>query len=252
MSEMENIVMTITEMNDNLDDTRDLPVYYKYRYTFDKDTDVEAQKKRATEMIKVIKERYMCSPLYTAGIEHYTKGMVSCKPHLHIHFISKKSSNTIRKGLALEFNLIGRCQACKAEVIVDEDKFFRYPLKQQKNNTYIKCWSSFPKEESQMMIDVAYACWIQAAEIAVGKLEKKVERTSEDRLFLRLDKYFELEDPKDYNSILKFALMYYAEHEPCFNYTTIVGYVDKYLIKHEKMSLDRYLLMKGASNFDLI
>lgn len=254
MTDTENIKMEIQEITDGLSDQVSLPVYYKYRYTFDKDTELEQQKKLARDILKVIQNRYACDTRYTLGIEHFTKGKLSTKPHLHIHFISKKTSNTIRKGLAQEFNFIGRCQCCKAEAIVNEEKFFNYPLKQQKNDTARFVLSSFPKEETLKMIDVAYSIWMVSSEVAVNKLEKKIERNSEDRVFHVLDNYFNSVQPTDtlsYYDVLNVALNYYAHNEPTFNYSTIVGYVDKYLIKNGKLSIQKYLKMKNVVDFDL-
>lgn len=251
MTDTEIIKMEITEITDGIADSVSIPVYYKYRYTFDNDSDLESQKKLARDILKIIRARYACDNRITLGIEHFTKGKLNTKPHLHIHFISKKTSNTIRKGLAQEFNFIGRCQCCKAEAIVNEDKFFNYPLKQQKNDTYRFFLSSFTKEETANMIDVAYAIWMVSSEVAVNKLEKKIERNSEDRLFHVLDNLFISDPPTTYHEILRVALLYYANNEPTFNYTTIQGYVDKYLIKNEKISIQKYLKIKGSDDFDL-
>lgn len=252
----ENIEVQITEISGNLATTHNHVAYYKYRYTFPKDDELEYQKTTASRMVKHIVEHFSLDGRYTAGIEHFTKGMQACKPHVHIHFLSKHKSDTIRKNMARTFEMIGRCQACIAEVLVDEDKFFRYPLKQQDGES--RRWSSYSKElftKEQVIAwrDVAYACWLQSAEVLVGKLEKKIERTTEDRLFHQLDRAYELDEEcfKTYYEVLKYGLAYWAEHELTFNYSTICGYVDKYLLSRGKMSYDKYLEMKGAKNIDL-
>lgn len=248
----ESIKLDIQEINKNLIEAKQqLPMFLKYRYTFPADYDKPAQIKLAKEIVRIIKERYMCSSTFTAGIEHYTKGMITAKPHLHVHFISKTPTNTIRKGLATEFNFIGRCQGCIPEVMVNEDKFFRYPFKQQKNETRVWIDSSFDLDTIKTMIEIAYAAWIQSAEIAVGKLEAKILRTSEDRLFQVLDNLF-LTEPKTYNEVVTEACIYFAHHEQSFNYTTIIGYVDKYLIKYSKISTKKFLEMKGTIDFQLV
>lgn len=216
-----------------------LPVFYKYRYTFPKKcTDIEEQKLIAKDIIKKINE-YVCDKRITAGIEYYTKGMMVTNPHLHVHFVSKISSDTIRKALSrLECSTMifdyplftGRCQSCKAEVLVDEDKFFRYPLKQQSGETRKFALAvGYTNEVAKEMINIAYACWKQSAEVTIGKLEKKLERSSYDRLEQYLDG-FVFATPND---VLITALQYFAENEPCFCGTTIKGYSDKYsLLKH--------------------
>lgn len=248
---IENMKLDIQEMNSNITTAKEgLCIYYKYRYTFPKDTEKDRQIIVAKDIINLIKKRYTCSPSVTAGIEHYTKGMVSAKPHLHVHFISKMPSNTIRKGLAQEFGFIGRCQGCIPEIIVNEDKFFRYPLKQQKGETKVFAYSTFPVDKSLIMIEVAHTMWIQSAEIAVGKLEKRIERTSEDRLFQYLNMTFET-PPTTYHEVLSAACLYYVHNEQTFNYMTVLGYVDKYLIKTGILSMAGYLKLKGTGDFTI-
>jgi len=253
MTDTENISLEIVEASENLILPKDtLPQYFKYRYTFPKDYSLEDQIKLARDIVALLKKRYTSDPRLTAGIEHYTKGMLGAKPHLHVHFISKHPSNTIRKGLAQEFRFIGRCQGCIPEVLVDEDKFFRYPLKQQKGETKRLClFNQFTKEEILIMIDVAHAIWMQSAEVSIGKLEKKIERSSEDRLFQYLDRYFEIENPTTLTQVISTSVMYFVEHEPCFNFTTIQGYTEKYLLSRKKISIKKYLEIKGTQDFKL-
>lgn len=206
-----------------------LPVYYKYRYTFGKtEQELEYQKMKLKDIIKFICDHYLLGEKIVAGIEHYTKGMLPSKAHCHIHFMSKKSSDTIRKGLAREFSMVGRCQSCKAEVLVDNPKFWRYPLKQQKNETLKNIqFKGFDKEEIIQMRDVAYDCWKASAEVLVGKLEKKLERTSKDRLFVYLDTQ---ECSKDIRSMCCMAYQYFAENEDTVCIRTIDGYVNAYML----------------------
>lgn len=230
--ELENIVMSVSE---NLSQNN-LPAYYKYRYTFDKEEqDICSQEQKTYQLVRYIKQHYMIGSKLTAGVEHYTKGMLSAKPHCHIHFCSKHSSDTIRKGLARHFELIGRVQSCKAEVIVDEAKFFRYPLKQQMNETAVyKIITGFSKEESSVMVEVAYACWKQSAEVYVGKLEKKLERTSKERLYVYLDSLdFAFESKKQ---VCCYAYEYFAENEEGLCIKTVDGYVNVYLLQKKYMS----------------
>lgn len=206
-----------------------LPVYYKYRYTFNKDEakDVDRQKSKTSAIIKFIRECYLLGDKMTAGIEHYTKGMLSTKPHCHIHFISRFPADTIRKGIMRRFDLIGRCQSCKAEVIVDTDKFWRYPFKQQMNETKIsRYYLGMTKDEADLQTSIAYECWKCAAQVLVGKLEKKAEKTSRERLFVYLDTL----DSTNELEIVTAAYKYFVEHEEIFNPTTVNGYVYIYLL----------------------
>lgn len=248
----DEIISKIDEASTNLSQTVDLPYYCKYRYTFHKDHTLDQQIKIAKNIIKHISDKWLVDKKIVAGIEHYTKGMLATKPHLHIHFVTKTKSDTIRKGLLHSQNLqAGRCQCVKNEVLVQVDKFFRYPLKQQKGES--KKWFSFAgfeKDEVQIMLDVAYECWIQSAQISINKMEKKIERTSEDRLFYVLDKYYETETPANLHDVIKVSINYFIDNEPTFNYSTILGYTEKYLLSKNKITLSQYIKYKGTDNLE--
>lgn len=224
----------ITEAACNLSKTK-LPVYYKYRYTFSKNDDEIEMFKR---IYNYIKEHYLLGDKIIGGIEHYTKGMMSTKPHCHIHFISRVASDTIRKGIMREFNLIGRCQCCKAEVFVDEGKFWRYPLKQQDGDSKVfALGKGFENDEIRTMRETAYACWLQAAEVTIHKMEKKAEKTSKERLFSYLDGL----QLSTESSIVRSSYEYYVEHEENFNYNTVNGYIHIYLLKNKIMSYEKFI-----------
>lgn len=230
--DVENIVMTVTEEIAS----HNLPVYYKYRYTFDKDEqDKCSQIQKTDQILRYIKQHYMLGSKIVAGVEHYTKGMLKAKPHCHIHFMSKHTSDTIRKGLARRFEFIGRVQSCKAEVIVDEPKFWRYPLKQQKDATEVYyVTNGFLKEEREMMIEIAHQCWVTSAQVFVGKLEKKLERTSKERLFVYLDSLdIDFESRKQ---VCCLAYEYFAENEETLCIKTVDGYVNIWLLKSKYMT----------------
>lgn len=232
------IELEIQEMNDNL--SKDcLPVYYKYRYTFTSDEDtIQKQIEMTKRLLMWIKDHYLLGDKIVAGVEHYTKGMLPAKPHVHIHFMSRKSSDTIRKGIAHRFDLIGKCQSCKPEVLVDEAKFWRYPLKQQQGDTekYYNV-KGFDADETKNMIEISYACWKQSAEILVNKLEKKLERSTKDRLFTYLDTLSE----KSEKTLVRAAYEYYVENEDTFNVTTVNGYIHIYLLKNKIVSYQDFI-----------
>lgn len=227
----------ITEVTSNLSE-KNLPVYYKYRYTFDKDEQDNCDQEQKTyQLVRYIKQHYLLGEKIVAGVEKYTKGMLSTKAHVHIHFMSRHSSDTIRKGLARHFEMIGRCQACKAEVLVDEGKFWRYPLKQQKAQTAVyKLAYGFTTTELDVMVDIANACWIQSAEVLVGKIEKKLERSAKERLFVYLDTVdFTSKSKKQYYCE---SYRYFAENEDTLCIKTVDGYVNIYLLQKKLMTAE--------------
>lgn len=238
---MDNIKLSIEEANENISKTQPL-LHMKYRYTFpdNKDwTDLQDRINRFRNIFQYIKSHYANTSQMTGGLEEYTKGMRLTKPHIHIHFMSKSTGGAITKALAREFDMIGRCQSCKAEIIVDDNKFWRYPLKQQKNDTKKHLLViGFSQEEVKNMLDVAYDCWIQAAQVAVGKLEKKIERTSKDRLFQYFDTLPFVYKSKKQSYIL--AYEYFTEHEDTVCVKTIDGYVNLYLLKYKHLTYEEF------------
>jgi len=218
-----------------------IPVYYKYRFTFQPDDAIDYQKAQVRNIISVMKKQgYILDNKYIASIEHYSVGMSSAKPHTHIHFMSRAKSDTIRKQLAREFKMVGRVQCCKAEVNVDEPKFWRYPLKQQQGPSKIyTLFEGFEKEEINRMCDIAYEMWKVSAEVSVAKREKVEENnTLKDRLFIYLDTL----SVKTRYDVISAALMYYVEKENHpVNNQTIDGYVNLYMLQKKMISYDIYI-----------
>lgn len=233
---------SLEDINNNLS-LLNIPIYYKYRYTFNtkEENNISDYTIKTDQLVRFIKDKYLCGDKLTSGVEIYTKGMLSCKPHVHIHFMSRHKSDTIRKGIARRFEMIGRCQACIPEVIVEADgaKFWRYPLKQQKEESkmYHKCLG-FAQVEIDNMIHIAYESWKCSAQIMVNKLEKKLERTSKERLYVYFDSL-----PFVYESIKQtccLAYMYYAENENEVSVKTIDGYVNQYLLINKHLSPETF------------
>lgn len=213
--------MTDVSTSDNL------VCYYKYRYTFASETTKSDQITKANQIVAELR-KYMVEDKYTMGIEYYTKGMAATKPHMHVHFLSKTARATIREQLRTKFDIIGRnVQSIKPEVLVDVEKFWRYPLKQQKGES--KQYSrtiGFTDEEIKHMIDVAYSCWKQAAEVAIAKQIKKEERSGKERLFAYLD-------TKTLSTLRECRIesyKYYAGYEESFSANTIIGYATVYAL----------------------
>lgn len=218
-----------------------LPVFYKYRYTYPEGMSLTDQIDIAGRLVDYIRKHYMLGAKFTLGIEHYTKGMMVAKPHVHIHFQSKTPSKTIRDSMAKAFGMRGKCQSCKAEVLVDEDKFWRYPLKQQKSETE-RHWSGgvFTPADLDKMREVAYACWKQAAQVLLHQKERKEERTSRDRLYNYLDEMHSRVPMTSLEKTRMHAYMYYAEHEDMLNVSTVDGYVNVWLLKNRVIGITEF------------
>jgi len=220
-------------------------IYYKFRYTFNEEmhANLNDQKSITDEILKILRP-YMSSEYYTAGIEWFKSGMVDCKHHVHVHFISRTKKDTIVKKLKRSSDSWfsgNRCYSLGVEVNVDKDKFFRYPLKQQQGDTrkYIKA-GGFSKESLIQMRDCAYAVWLTAAEVMNKKIQKKEDSDQLcDRLFVYLDNIGQMDtDLKIKVSIQKF---YIEQEKKPFNKTTALGYfynykIQKGLMTHEELA----------------
>lgn len=224
-----------------------LVCYYKYRYTFaDTEDTLEIQRCKANQILAEL-TGYMYEPKYTLGIECYTKGMQPTKPHLHIHFLSKHPRKNIREQLRSKLNMVGRnIQSIKPEVLVDEMKFWRYPLKQQKGETkrYYRVLG-FTNEEQAHLIDVAYSCWKQSAEVEVNKQIRREERTGKDRLFSYLDANVYTEEMTLRDCRIE-SYRYYIEHEDTFAQPTVKGYAYMYAVSRKIISVEEFDDLMGV------
>lgn len=219
-------------------------IYYKFRYTFS-DEDVELNERRAVmKLIIHDLRRFMIDGKYVAGIEKFTKGMVDAAAHCHIHFVSRTKKDTIRKWLKRhdESGIFHRnkCYALPVEVDVNCDKFWRYPLKQQKNDTAVLVLSEgFSVGQLRKWTDEAYAVWITACEVENKKIEKKENTDAlSDRLFVHLDK---LDKKDDISLKIGIQQFYIVEEQRPFNRTTALGYFYNYkimrgLMTHEQLA----------------
>jgi len=219
-------------------------IYYKFRYTFREDEkDIKGQKDTCRYILSLLK-KFIILNKFTLGIECFKSGMEEAKPHVHIHFVSRTKKDTIIKSLKRAdindgCNLFhgNRCYALGIEVNVNEDKFFRYPFKQQKGDTYrYTIFGSFiNSERAGTLRDEAYAVWITACEIQNKKNEKKEDNDQlSDRLFNYLDKLDNLDsDIKIKVAIQKF---YIDEEKKPFNKTTALGYFYNYKISRKLMT----------------
>lgn len=222
-------------------------IYYKFRYTYLEDTNMEDQVAIARMIIRELK-RYMVRGFYSAGIEYFSSGMVDAKPHLHIHFVSRTIKDTIRKHLHYNqdekygekiFDGSRNRYALCVEIIVNEHRFWRYPLKQQKNDTKRFCnVGGFSKDSVISMIDIAYDQWVTASEIENAKKEKK-ESTDQlsERLFQYLDTHVTT-SRCDRNLKIAIQRFYIVEEQRPFNKTTAYGYLLNYKIIRGLMTHD--------------
>lgn len=218
-------------------------IYYKLRYTFEEDASENLPlMKTISKNIVSLLSNFMIGDKWTLGIECFKSGKVDAKPHLHLHFVSRTKKDTIVKCLKrsdLQIFNGNRCYSLGIEVIVNEDKFFRYPLKQQKNDTkrYVAFGKAFNLDVVKNWIETGYSCWIVACEISNAKRERKEDSDQlSDRLYAYLDKKDVLDsDLKIKVEILKF---YVEEENKPINIATCKGYFLNYKLKRKLCSYE--------------
>lgn len=223
-------------------------IYYKFRYTFDDNCEDNNSRKTVVDLLLSKLKRFILNGKFVAGIENFKSGMEAAKPHVHIHFVSRTKKDTIVKHLKRSCkkdqddgygNMFhgNRCYSLGVEINVNENKFFRYPLKQQKDETHrmVKYGEYFSKERIITLRDEAYAVWITSCEIQNAKKEKKEDNDClSERLYFYLDKLDNLDnDLKIKVAIQKF---YIEEEKKPFNKTTALGYFYNYKIMRGRMT----------------
>jgi len=245
IDEMENIEFIIEEIDEVTPSEFDkivlshADIYYKFRYTFVESVTLAEQKEITKSFIKELKP-YFSSEYYTAGIEWFKSGMIDCKPHVHIHFVSRTKKDTIvkklKRGCCTGFMSGNRCYSLGIDVNVDTVKFFRYPLKQQRGDTRkFSLGGGFSINTLQSMRDCAYAVWLTAAEVMNKKIEKKENNDQlSDRLFVYLDNLGQLDN--DISIKVGIQKFYIEQEQKPFNKTTALGYMYNYKIQRKKMT----------------
>lgn len=218
-------------------------IYYKFRYTFLDDIDFREEKSCVKLILGFLKKFILCDK-FTLGIEYFKSGMEDAKHHVHIHFVSRTKKDTIVKSLKrasakedLDLFHSNRCYSLGVEVNVNEDKFFRYPLKQQKGDTYkfVLYGNFITKDRLVQLRDEAYAVWITACEIQNKKKEKKEDSDQlSDRLFCYLDKIDNLDT--DLKIKVGIQTFYIEEEKKPFNKATALGYFYNYKITRKRMT----------------
>lgn len=228
---------------------------FTFRGSYDTDpADLSCQKLFARKVSSVIKP-YVENDVWVLGVEHFKKGMAVATPHIHMVFVSRFDKETIRKQFIRKMEeddkgcVSGnKIYSLKAEV-ENNVKIWRYPLKQQKNDTkrisiygsnYEKyCVENFNKDVKEMRND-AYAIWTMACEVSNAKEQHSLDKCELfDRLVYYLDKLDKFDDVSLKIAIQKF---YIEEEKKPFNKTTATGYMLNYkitkgLMTHEQLAL---------------
>lgn len=226
------------------------PIGYKLRFTFsDQKAPLFPQhqdkqfmsrcKTIQTKLInKLMDNNYVHKNRLTSGFETLNKLKETTYAHIHIHFYSKAVKESIRRTIKRFLREVydqettgNKNMSFVAEHIIDDEKFFRYPLKQ---NLDIKNQRGFTMEQLEKMHDIAKDSYAITCQVSQKKADN---RDNSDTLFLRVfNKLDKATDNK--TSILKKFLQLYIDEDRPINKTTITGYVLNAQVKLGQKSLD--------------
>lgn len=226
-------------------------LWFKLRITLD--TEIADQSSYENKffkksVLKVVEEmeRYCPSGRMTWGLEFLNKLGEYTYPHMHIVFQSQEKKNTIvtqlkRWWLAqYDEKLCGnKMYSLKIETNIDEERFFRYPLKEYENLDLKlhQATPAFSLTELERMRGVANAQWKIGIEVANTKKDNREQSdTLYERLEHRLDKLEEIT-----KSIVMLAILdFYINENRTINNTTMVGYGRLYLLKKGYIDRNQY------------
>ncbi len=220
------------------------PVAYKFRFTFtdqDKEHTYQGDLPKLKRWQRIAKlfldhtvEKYAFGNKAIGGIEFLNKLGEYTYAHFHLHFYSVSPRDTIAKQYRriLEDRFDDQeSRGIKAFYLHatptrDDDKFWRYPLKQGKD---YKLTSGFPYEKIDHMFQVAHDSWKIGQEVALAKNDK---RDSADTLFDRAREKIKKLNPQSKIEITKCFIEFYKEDSKPINRQIITGYVTLYQL-HE-------------------
>lgn len=228
-----------------------IPVYYNFRFTFPfqtRETVLASPRDTVQCKVREISKTILDTlvPAYTnkltCGVEFKNSRNEPTWCHMHCAFIAWKSRDTIAKALQREMDKSNYvCRGNKtfslkpiAEVR-DENKFFRYPLKQirpeDQNN---KNWAftravGFTQQELEEMRTIAHEQWLTSVEINNQKADRS---DTNDTLFSKLSGIVKvaMDNEKtpdlsmNFRWIQKQVLAFYVQEEKPLNFSTMSGY----------------------------
>ena len=260
MDNYENVHLDIKEKTENEYEGHVSPfsaIPYKFRFTFsNQDNELKCledpQFIGRCKMIwralinKMSDNGYFFMDKFTSGFEVMSKGE-PCQAHIHINFKSDANKNsinrTIKRFLTQEFDedyLGNKSYSFVPELTIkDDEKFYRYPLKQGLEPQLCR---GFSRDKLEQMAQVAQDSYAVACQVFQ---QKKDKRDKDDTLFLRVLSKCKKNNDNTKRAIAKTFYQHYLEEDKPINKQVIEGYVLNALIKLNLISLDDMLDIHG-------
>ena len=221
--------------------------YFDFRLTLDEDVyeDNPRKYKIYQDITRAwydwLIERNYIADRATAGFEVLGKNGDNVKPHFHIRMSSYANQSAVRKAIREKFrkdydqDLKGN-HMYMFKIIADPDheqKFFRYPLKQQEGKALIG--KGFTQDQLKEMCIGAVANYKTTCEVNQKKQERHEHN---DTLYDRLEQFLD-KNGCTLENILRF---YVEEERKPINDQTVVGYFNLYRLRRQIITYTEYSL----------
>jgi len=238
---------------DRISELRDTPdtvstcLTYKFRYTLTADEFVY-------DTIPALMDHILTlfgAIHYVAALEEKNGFMEPTHPHVHVHFTSELKLENMRSGFKSwrhglkDFRKGTEMYAFKLEVdVIDSDRFFRYPLKQEHPN--VDAIAAAPQGfDFGLQAYTAHDEWVREAEKKIAKRTKDALKTT---VFGRMTVAIETEGVKftTVSGIACWMFDYYAANgmAPC--YQTISGYAALHARATNLITTQEWVEKKGC------
>jgi len=252
----DNIKLSIQDTAENEYEGTESPfsaIPYKFRFTFsNQDKDLKCLEDKQfigrCKMIwkalinKMSENGYFYLNKYTSGFEVLSKGE-PCRAHIHINFKSDQNKNsinrTIKRLLTKQFDEEYYGNSTYSFVpeltIKDEEKFFRYPLKQGLN---LELCRGFSKDKLTQMHEVAKDSYAISCQVHQQKMDKK---DNNDTMFLRALAKSKKNNDNSKRAISRTFVKHYREEQKPLNRSVIEGYVHLAMLELNIITEDELL-----------
>jgi len=213
--------------------------HIKFRYTF-KFHDI-LDDPDAIAAMGVIAQTFIekIDPLYvTCGLEDLDKFGEKTHPHIHIHAVTHKKVDAIRKAVQkifkeMEEDRKGNCLYSLTEVkdILDENRLLRYPLKQSNRGFGdIAVLMELYKLPPDFEYNTQRTCAIEEWERLVAVNRQKRERSLNPNTFEKFELFMEENNyvPTDVLDCCRYMDRFYMKEKSSMNRKTMGGYAVTY------------------------
>jgi hypothetical protein len=217
--------------------------HIKFRYTFNfpgdlfQDMDESGLTTMIPEIVSTFIEK-MDAVYVTCGIEDLDKFGEKTHPHLHIHCITPKKVDAIRKAMTKIFKDMdesrkGNCLYGLSQVkdILDQNRLLRYPFKQGRRGLGdVSCIQHLNKLPPDFNYVVERECAIEEWERLVVINRQKREKSLNPNTFEKFEMFMEKNSyvPVDVLDCCRYLDRFYMQEKSSMNRKTMAGYAVTY------------------------